>query len=204
MLAGGCSVAQNEPTTTTSVPPSTPAIPVVLGVAGLDAVRIGDEAAVVVAELTSLFGAPSVDTGWGPGNSPVYGRCPAEELRAVGWGSFFGIFLRASQGAPEPFFTWTYGYIHDQGTTGVDPRGLDLETSQGAGLGTTRAELRALYGDRLEEIGDAALDLWSFTVDGAADEHLRGALSGSGDDAVVQLIERVPSCANLTALTTDE
>jgi len=204
LTMSACTVTRGgeDPSVTSATTTLDPPLPIVLEADGLGAVAVGDDAEATIADLTSRFGEPSLDSGWGPGDSAVYGTCPGDQLRAVGWGSFLALFLRREDGSPEELFTWTYGYIHEEGTAGIDPRNLDLRTVEGLGLGTTRREARSLYGDRLVELADEELDLWFFTIDGDRAQHLRGSFTDETDDGEVLVIERVPTCANLTDLTT--
>ena len=203
LVIGACTVRDTvtSASSTTTIPGLQDAqVPIVLEVDGLGAVDLGSDVSSVVQKLTDRFGEPDRDSDWIPADSPVYGKCPGAGLRAVGWGSFFALFIDEGAGPDTArWFSWTYGFDHDTSFGGVDPRGLDLTTIEGIGIGSTRAELRTVYGARLVETGDAAIDVWTFEIDPASSEHLSGSLSGPDETAMVQFIERVPACGNLVA-----
>ncbi len=203
LVMGACTVrdtATSAPSKTT-IPDLAPTlVSIVLDVDGLGAVDLGSDVPTVLQELTNRFGEPDRDSDWIPADSPVYGKCPGVAVRAIGWGSFFALFVDEGAGPDTAlWFTWTYGFDHDTSFGGVDPRGLDLTTPEGVGIGSTREELRSLYGARLTETGNAAIDVWTFEIDPANTEHLSGLLSGPDETATVQFIERVPGCGNLDA-----
>ena len=171
---------------------------VVLRTDGVAIVDLGADPQSVIGTLTSRFGDPDRDSGWIDPTSAVYGSCPGPELRAVGWGSFFALFVGAGSGDQgSRWLTWTYGFDHAIALGGVDPRELRLRTDAGIGLGSTRRDLRSAHGDQLRETGDDLIDVWSFEIDDGAEARLRGALSGPGPDARVVFIERVPGCGDI-------
>lgn len=186
LVAAACTVSDPEPTTTTttSLPPLTP---LVLSPEGILPYRVGADAATVVAGIDNRVGGHDREIPWSAGETSILGRCPAAEVRAFGWGSLFVITERAD---PERFFTWSYGFDHETGSSG-DPRMLDLATEDGIGLGTPRDELESLLGPRLAIRYDEAADLTTFTIDGDREPHIRGRLDASG---VVDFLERVPGC----------
>lgn len=184
---GGCSAT----TTTTTTAPA-PLVQIELTADGLGDVMFGIDPATVIAEISARFGGADFDSDWMPAESNVYGSCPGETMRAVAWGSLTTIFVDDdSSELGGWFYTYTYGYDYAENEGGIDPRGLNLRTDRGIGLGSTVADLRAAYGQQVIIDGDAALDVWSFVVDG---EGMRGLLSGSQDDAVVTLLEPLTGC----------
>lgn len=195
LLATACSADGADDAAT---PDDTAAADVVLRADGLSVIDVGSMPAQVIAELTLRFGGPDRDSGWIEPASAVYGLCPGAEMRAVGWGSFFALFSGDGSGDESGrWLTWTYGFDHEVALGGVDPRDLDLRTAVGIGLGSTRTDLRSAYGDRLEETGDVAIDIWGFEIDPGSQERVRGTLSGPGPEASVLFLERVPGCDDL-------
>lgn len=159
---------------------------------GLGEVLVGFPPDVVIADISAIYGSPDLDSDWLVSQPNLYGSCPGELMRAVGWGSLVTIFVNdGTDPLGERFFTYTYGYDYAENTGGVDPRNLGLTTVEGIGLGSTVEELRRAYGDRVSISGDPELDVWSFEIDGPA---LSGLLDGPEDSGVVTLIELRPGC----------
>ena len=169
-----------------------PLASIVLSEDGLGDVLLGFPPDVVVADISALFGEPDVDSDWVAAEPNIYGDCPGRQMRAVGWGSLVTIFINeVTDPLGERFFTYTYGYDYNGNEGGVDPRGLNLTTVDGIGIGSSVVELRSVYGEALAITGDSELDLWSFTVTGST---LQGLLDGPDDTDQVTLIELVPGC----------
>ncbi len=183
-----CSVSSTPGAATSTTDQRGTAPPVVLEPDGLGAVVLGEPADLVVDELTSLIGSPDDDTDWIDGTSGVFGVCPSP-LRVVSWGSLSTFF----SGGPDAsaLFAYSYGFDFGEALAGVDPRGLDLTTAAGIGIGTAVAELDdpAVVID-----GDAAIDVWEFTIDGTADPHLQGQVTGTDDTDTVLFIETSTGC----------
>lgn len=95
------------------------------------------------------------------------------------------------------FLTYSYGYDFSRNEGGTDPRDLALTTETGIGLGSTRAALRQAFGPDLNESYDEVTDVWTWAVESSATHHLRGLLSGPGEDAAVTLIELAPGCEDV-------
>ena len=161
---------------------------------GLGDILLGVPPEAVVADVSALFGEPDLDSDWVRSEPNIYGTCPGAEMRAIGWGSLVTIFVRDD--ADElggRFYTYTYGYDYQGNTGGVDPRGLDLKTADGIGLGSTVTELTSAFGEDLIVDGDEALDVWSFRVEGS---EMTGLLSGPAESDSVTLIELATGCSN--------
>ena len=199
LFASACSVTL-EQETTTSLPASTTQTtlatlePLVLAPDGLGAVSFGVDAPTVMADLTSRFGGSDSDTGWVPPEG-IYGTCPGLLVRAVGWGSFAALFTDAGADRLPEFFAWTYGFDLATTTGGVDPRGLDLRTEEGIGLGSTATELDAAYGSRLLATSGHAGAGWGFRIDPDDPIGMRGLMSGGEPGSVVTSIESAPACS---------
>lgn len=189
ILLGACAATTSPTTTSDEAPLAT----VELAESGLGDVLFGIDPETVVADLTARFGAPDLDSGWIPSVPNLFGTCPGETMRAIGWGSLVTIFIDDGQSDLGGwFYTYTYGYDYAENIGGVDPRGLGLKTGDGVGLGTTLATLRSVWGDGLVIDGDVELDIWTFT---AAPVGFKGLLDGSEDTSLVTLLEPIDSCS---------
>ncbi|MDJ0663857.1 MAG: hypothetical protein QNJ75_04805 [Acidimicrobiia bacterium] len=189
IILGACATTSSTTTTTEDAPLAT----VALTDSGLGDVLFGLDPETVVANLTARFGAPDLDSGWIPATPNLFGTCPGETMRAIGWGSLVTIFVDDGQSDLGGwFYTYTYGYDYAENIGGVDPRGLGLQTDDGIGLGTTVADLRSVWGEGLVIDGDEDIDFWTFT---AGPFGFKGLLSGPGDDELVTLLEPVESCS---------
>lgn len=173
---------------------STPAplVSLALGEDGLGDVLFGIPPDVAIGDISALYGEPDLDSDWIVSAANIYGSCPGEYMRAVGWGSLVTIFINDT-GDPinERFYTYTYGYDYSDNQGGVDPRGLGLTTAAGIGIGSSVGELTDAYGSGVTIEGDAVLDVWAFEIAGSA---LRGLVTGPTDSDTVTLLEIVPGC----------
>ncbi len=187
-LAGACSTEAQVASTTVPAPLAT----LQLSADGLGDVRFGLDPEGVIADVSALYGEPDHDSGWILSQPNIYGSCPGEIMRAIGWGSLVTLFIDdGNSGLGGWFYAWTYGYDYSENSGGVDPRDMGLETSLGIGLGSTVADLRESLGPGLDISGDEILDVWAFS---AADAGYRGLLSGREDDDTVTLIESITGC----------
>lgn len=195
VAAGSCSISPIVTSTTTTTPARPPPPELTLTPNGIGPLSFGSNPEDVLAAVTEQFGAPNSDVVHRDLETP-YGRCPTTVLRAAAWGSLVLLFGE-KPGMPSEMvlFAWSYGFDPERGEGGVDTRNLNLTTPEGAGLGTTRSDLRDLYGMRLEEMEDTSIEVWSFAIGLPADRWIRGLLDGPGDDAPVVLIESAPGCA---------
>lgn len=185
LAAAACSADEAEPSD------AAPLVDLDLAPDGLGDVAFGLDPDTVVADISARVGGPDHDTDWIPAESNIYGSCPGQRMRAIGWGSLVTIFI--DDGESELggwFFTYTYGYDYSLNMGGIDSRDLALMTPAGLSLGSTVAELTAAYPDVVID-GDAALDVWSFQTDAAG---FRGLLSGDTDTDTVTLIEPLTGC----------
>lgn len=188
LITSSCST--DETVTTTTEPP--PLVSLALTGEGLGDVLLGFPPEVVTADISALFGAPDLDSGWIPAETNLYGSCPGLSMRAVGWGSLVTIFINeGTEPLGERFFTYTYGYDYTENEGGVDPRGLNLATEEGISIGATVDSLREAYDSALSIAGDEELDVWSFTIQNSP---FRGLLSGAEGGDTVTLIELSPGC----------
>ncbi len=177
-----------------------PTVGIEVRVDGIGAVDLGQPPESVFTELNSFFGEPDVDSGWIPPDSALYGTCPGMAMRAAGWGSLYLFFVSDSGDiSPENentagrLFAYSYGYDFSRNEGATDPRDLNLTTVDGVRLGSTRDELRTLYGSALEETYNEAADTWTWSATIGSGE-LRGFFSGPEDEARVVLIESSPGC----------
>ncbi|MDH3539423.1 MAG: hypothetical protein OEP52_05470 [Acidimicrobiia bacterium] len=193
LLAAACGGTSQQATTLIQRPQ--------LDVDGIGISVVGDPPQAVIDELTAVFGAPDRDSGWTAADSPLYGTCPGVALRAVGWGSLFLFFSADDEVAADNehvvarFYSYSYGFDFARNEGASDPRGLQLTTTSGIGLASTRSELRSAYGADLVEAYNEDEDVWTWSVGSTSSDYLRGLLDGPGDEALVNLIERVPGCS---------
>ncbi|NND01915.1 MAG: hypothetical protein HKN91_03940 [Acidimicrobiia bacterium] len=193
MLVSSCSDADSSSTTSSVVD-------LEIRADGIGAVDLGQPPGPALAELNSFFGEPDIDSGWIPAASPLYGTCPGLAMRATGWGSLYAFFVSDSpeisgdnEDISARLFSFSYGYDFNRNEGATDPRGLNLTTADGIGLGSTRAELRILHDNALTEAYSATADTWTWELSTGSGE-LRGLFDGPDDDAEVVLMETTPGC----------
>lgn len=161
---------------TTSTLPSSSAV--ALEPDGLGVVAFGDEASDVLATLSALLG-PTTDDGPLP-------ACPSGELDRQVQFAELSVLVATFDGM-ERFVAWDLGP-----PSGALPR---LATAEGITVGSTLAQLRAAYGNRLQLLGDDPFGP-AFEIDVPAQGRLGGTLTGTaGDDTVATLSGGDASCA---------
>lgn len=170
------------PVTTTAPASSTTTAPhgggVVLRPDGLGVVDFGDEAGAVLARLTGLLGPP--------GDDRPLASCPSGAADRLVQFSELGVLLAGPPGS-QRLVAWDIGPA-----SGAFP---ELTTAEGVGVGSTVAELRAAYGDRLEISGDDAFGP-SFDVRAAPPGALSGTLTGTApSDTVASMGGGTATCA---------
>lgn len=159
---------------------------------GLGIVAFGMAPDAVVAALTDRWGRPDLDTGWEPGATSRYGSCPGRS-RGVEWNKLFVLFSDGDTGlAPAGqahFFAWMYGAPGERTYRG-QPTGLS--TPDGLSSGSTLADLRRIYGSRLDL--DPQVAAPRFTLRQPRGRPLSGLLSGTGPAAEVALLAAGAPC----------
>jgi hypothetical protein len=155
--------------------------------AGLGSIRFGTDADEAIAQLVSVLGDPSEDTGW----SAAFETCPGPEVRIVRWVSLQAFFTNgATDWAPqdtEHFFH--YGNSITAGGGEV----LDLQTLAGIAVGDSIAELKAAYGDAVAVSDDPLFGpLWEVSVGGAG--ALWGTAGTAADTGLIDSINGGPGC----------
>ncbi len=173
--ATSTSAATASPVTTaTSVPaPGVPAVQ--LKPDGIGDLVFGTGEAETRAALTKAFGPPTFDETL-PAES-----CTTGATRRVSWGDLVVLFGPGTGGGLT-MVGWTYG-------TPDPPAEPPLTTAEGVGVGTTVAQLRSAYGERVEVREDEAAGVVRFSVQGSRYQlPLAGVLSGSTDAATVRAI----------------
>ena len=163
--------------TTTTVPPPAG---LVLNPDGLGAVAFGASPDDTIAVVTAAVGDDhDVDTGWVDAFDNPYGTCPAPEVRGVEWGILVTLFTKAatdfaSEGT-EHFFA--YMYAPDPSKPGAGPQGL--QTAEGIGLGSSRAQLLAAYQTRVQIFDDEIFGtFFQIDLDFETETALGGNLTG--------------------------
>ncbi len=169
--------------TSTTVPPSTTSAPpvttapapaeVVLAPEGLGIAAFGDEAEAVLAALAGVLGPPVDDR-------PL-GSCPSGEAdRLVQFGQLAVLF------GGGRFVAWDAGP-----PSGALP---PLTTAEGIGVGSSVAELRGAYGQRLQLDPDDPFGP-VFEITTPPPGRLAGTLTGTGpSDTVASLSGGTASC----------
>ena len=168
------------PSAVAVVPTATPfvrtEVPLVLGPDGIGLAAFGDPGSHVVEMLTGMVGLPNEDATI---------TCPdaGEDARSVRWADLT-LFIHDDHVA---------GYI-DGSHYPNDAPPLQLKTAEGVGVGSTRAELEAAFGDRLTfadapSIGSS--EVVSYAVDG---KRLQGLIEGGGSDGVVITVRAGLGC----------
>jgi hypothetical protein len=137
---------------------------------GLGDAAFGAEPEGVVAYVSAIIGAPTVDTGWVDPLS--IGACPGTEFRQVFWGDLVLQFSDQSSVTTgrRHFFSYVYGPAFVQGH--ITPAGL--KTDAGIGVGSTVAELMGTYPAVVINPGDSFSGPNFFVNNGLA-----GFLTGS-------------------------
>ena len=180
-----------EPTTTVAPTTTAPAdtVPVetdppppetgfVLGADGLGAVPFGAAPEQTITFVTSVFGAPTADTGW---VDPFeIGPCGGTRIRQVNWEQLqleFGDVSDVLEGR-DHFYAYFYGV---EGSSTPEPAGL--QTAEKIGAGSTVTDVIAAYPGVTLLQGDEFVGP-SFSVN----DNLAGRLSGITDADVVQAV----------------
>ena len=153
---------------------------------GLGVVDFGASPEAVAATLTSMFGAPTIDTGW-----IVEPICPGPLYRMMNFGAasefdLAVIFTTAEFFAPagtEQFFGYSY---HGLLVVPVSPPALTV--------GTTVAQLQALYPGVVITPHELIDNAYAFVVTGNGHENVRGALTGPAAGDTVTEIRGGGSC----------
>lgn len=162
----------------------------VLAPDGIGRYTVGQPADEVIAGMSANIGGPDADSM--DDNTPLQVTdCGSTQTRLVSWGNLVLFFV--DRDGTSVFATWSYGFDPVTGNA-EDVRRLGLTTEAGIGLGSSRTELVSAYGSTVTFSQDAQLDLETFAIDQAAEEHLSGRLTSLDPDAMVQLLERQPGC----------
>ncbi len=167
-------------TTASSAPASSAAV--VLKPDGLGDLAFGAGEAEARTALTKALGPPTFDESL-PAES-----CSTGATRRVSWGDLT-VLLGPGPGGGLTMVGWTYG-------TSEPPPTPALKTAEGIGVGSTLAQLRAAYGDRVVVSEDTAAGVVRFTVQGSRYQlPLAGVVSGPGDTATVRALYGGSYCA---------
>lgn len=177
-------------TTTTTVPDTTTTEPAettttttvrdefVLRPEGIDRLFFGADPETVIDEVTDRLGEPTDDTDWLDQMEEFDGLCGGTEARFVTWDNLRLFFTdRESDWVPGATRHFE-AYIVTEGDDD-----LVFETDEGVGVGSSRAEIEAAFGDRVSFL-DHPIYGEIFEVDPRGAGYLYGSLTGLGDDDV--------------------
>jgi hypothetical protein len=178
-------------TSTPSPPPTTPSVDRALDLISGTAFGIqpGDVLPeTVLSTLTPVLGPPTRDTGWYIAELHEGGDCFGNQRhRILRWGNLsFGFHNPPEH--PERFILWGWALGPDENMREpqpiVDTTPLAATTPDGVGIGTSLEELRAVYGERVQEIGKSVF----MTIS-------NGGILFTVTDGKVSVIEsRLPFC----------
>ena len=183
------STAAPTTTSTTTAPATTTTIAAVEGLGlsgdGLGDALFGADAQGVIDYVSSVLGAPTNDTGWIDPLS-IGAACPGTEVRFVDWHDLYLFFSDETGYASDArhFAGFVYGPAF--GAT-LTPFGLS--TDAGIDVGSTVAELRAVYPSVVVNPDDE-LSGPNFVLD----DGLFGFLSGGGDSDTVIAFQGGTGC----------
>lgn len=159
---------------------------VVLSRDGLGVVVFGAPAEPALQTLRDAMGKPNSVTRWLSMDRSLWGTCPGDLVRGAKWGDLWVIFSDESELSDERHVSsWMLGRVGVYGRT-------QLRTAEGIGVGSTVAELRAAYGERLSlQAHELGAD---FTVAPAPDGDaggrvLKGTASGDQDHHRVRTMQ---------------
>ena len=173
---------------------------------GLAVATFGASEQAAMAALERRLGPPDERGTW-KGANP-FGTCPGP-VRAVRWGRLYVLFTSGPTRyqARERWHLFTY-QVDAIRRTAVDPnssgptpppdppplRGTSPKTAAGIGFGSTLAELRAAYGNRVTVSSGPPGMVHRFQVRFGAGGALSGTLSGPGPGATVTGIAAGARC----------
>ena len=173
---------------------------------GLAVTAFGAAERDALADLERRLGTPDERGSW-TGVTP-FGTCPGP-VRAVRWGRLYVLFTSGPTRYEARGRWHLFAYQVDAiRRTAVDPdysgptpppdppplRGSSPETAAGIGFGSTLAQLRAAYGDRVTVSSGTPGNVHRFRVRLGAGGELYGFLSGSGPGATVTGISAGAGC----------
>jgi hypothetical protein len=178
-------------TTTTSTTTTTTTIaPIVLEADGIGGSGFGATPQSAIGYVTAVLGPSTEDSGWVEAFSSPYGVCPAPDVRGVHWGSFVLLFTRAATDFAPAGTEHLFSYYY---TDNVAPA-IGLGTADNIFIGSTRAELEAAYGSRLEVFDDIFGVIWHVDRDPSTETSLSGYLSGPTAADLVEAINGGVGC----------
>jgi hypothetical protein len=188
---------------TTRIPPPTGTV--VLRADGLGVVAFGSAERDAMGALQDRLGRPAERGSWS-GATP-FGTCPGP-VRAVRWGRLYVLFTNGStRYAPVGrwhLFAWQVETLQrskvDPQYAGPTPptapplRGYSPRTAAGIGVGSTVAELRAVYGSRVRISYGTPGNIYRFRIGQGAAGELSGSLSGGTLRATVTGLDAGAVC----------
>jgi len=158
---------------------------------GLGVAALGQDADEALAALEAAMGRPNTVTRWLPPEHSLWGRCPGKRVRGAKWGDLWVLFGEDTPlGEGRYLFGWMLGQAGVSGATG-------LRTAEGIGIGSTVAELRAAYGDRLELAPYELGARFTVSAEGGqpATAEFGGVAAGTGDADPVRTLRGGLPCS---------
>ena len=184
------STSTTDTTQVTAAPTSTLADPLdalPLNPTGIGDIVFGTEVEETIAQLRTVLGSPTEDTGW----TPSFETCPGTEARVVRWTSLQVFFTNgATDWAPEG----TRHFFHfGQSTLAGGGVLIDLTTASGIGINSTLGDLAAAYSDQVRIVDDPVFGpFWEVDVPGAG--VLWGTAGAMGDNGMIDSINGGSGC----------
>jgi hypothetical protein len=196
------------PTTTRAVTGAGAGRTGMLRVDGLAGTVFGTAEGDALDALRRRLAAPEERRSWAGAQTP-FGTCPGP-VRVARWGRLYVLFTSGStryrSGGGWHLFAYQVDAVQrsvlDPQYSGPTPppeppplRGYSPRTGAGIGFGSTLAELRRAYGDRVKVTAGEPGNVTWFRVDFGAAGELSGSLSGAAPTATVRVLAAGAGCA---------
>lgn len=179
----------STPSTTTTTTTAPPPPQVIFEPDGIGIAHFGDDPTVVLDQLTAIFGASTLDTGWIAGGFGDYGVCPGTNFRHVEFdgGDFVVQFADGDHFGPAGtrvfyYYAW---YGGAPGPTPGPPASIDA--------GTTVQTLKTIW-PSVEIYDDDPFFGYTYRVSGSGWNQLWGRLTGVSDSDQISSVSGGLGC----------